>query len=63
MAVLERQKEADLKPMNLPNLIFVEQANEWMERPRNTTDEVWSKFIEFLKLPASNDEYNPMDVR
>ena len=60
---LERQKEADLEPMNLPNLIFVEQANEWMERPRNTTDEVWSKFIEFQKVPASNDEYNPMDVR
>lgn len=60
---LERQKEADLEPMNLPNLIFVEQANEWMERPQNTTDEVWSKFIEFQKVPASNDKYNPMDVR
>jgi hypothetical protein len=49
--------------MNLPNLIFVEQTGEWMERPPNTSDDVWSGFINDLNKYTRTGGYDPREVR
>ena len=61
--IKKRVEEASENPMNLPNLIFVEQTGEWMERPPNTSDDVWSGFINDLNKSTRTGGYDPREVR
>jgi hypothetical protein len=61
--IKKRIEEASKNPMNLPNLIYVEQTGEWMERPPNTSDDVWSGFINHLNKSTRTGGYDPREVR
>ena len=61
--IRKRVEEASENPRNLPNLIYVEQTGEWMERPRNTSDDVWSGFINHLNKSTRTGGYDPREVR
>jgi len=54
----ELEEAAGVIPKELPNLIFVEQTGEWMERPYNITDEQWGGFIEYVNNPNPRQNSN-----
>lgn len=54
----ELEEAAGAIPKELPNLIFVEQTGEWMERPYNITDEQWGGFIEYVNNPNPRQNSN-----